>query len=98
MIYPNSLQLCLIDYDNQIMVLSNSDQLKVSSITPGASLMGIDNAVTFNGTALLDNIGFVYHPGAQNVEYKISSSQIDSVKTSYLDLLTNDIITINFRF
>ena len=80
------------------MVLSNSDQLKVSSITPGASLMGIDNAVTVNGTALLDNIGFVYDPGAQNVEYKISSSQIDSVKTSYLDLPTNDTITINFRF
>ena len=80
------------------MVLSNSDQLKVSSITSDASLMGIDNAITVNGTALIESIDFVYHPGAQNVEYKISSSQIDSVRTSYLDLLTNDTITITFRF
>ena len=96
--YPDTIKLLLVDYDNQTMNLVNSNQIKISAITSGARLLGIDSASLVNGEAEFDNLQFVYTPGQANIQYIATCNQIDSNKVSYLDLLTNDTINVSFRY
>ena len=96
--YSGTLKLSIVDYDNQVMNLVNTSQIKITPITQGALLKGIDSSTLTMGQTEFDNLQFEYHPGATNVEYVVSCDLIDSDKTAYLDLPTNDRITVSFRY
>ena len=99
LVYSETVKLLLVDFDNQEMNLVNDNQIKISPITNGARLLGIDSASLRMGKAEFDNnLQFAYIPGQENVQYRLSCSLIDSNKVSYLNLPTNDTINVSFRY
>ena len=93
-----SLELCLVDFDNQVMVLVDSSNIKISNVTSNARLVGISEALADNGKSTFNDIGFVYAPGAQNIQFEASSIEIDQSKVEHLDLPTNNSISVSFTF
>ena len=96
--YSENIALRLVDYDGQTMNLVNNSQIKISPITDNARMLGIDSASLVNGEAEFDNLQFVYIPGQQDIQYIATCNLIDSNKVSYLDLPTNDTISVSFRY
>ena len=96
--YPETVALRLVDYDGQTMNLVDNSQIKISPITENARMLGIDSASLVNGEAEFDNLQFVYIPGETNIEYIATCKLIDSKKVSYLNLPTNDTISVSFRY
>ena len=96
--YSGTVRLSIIDYDNQVMNLVNSSQIKITPATEGAALKGTDSSTLVMGQTEFDNLQFEHYPGASNTQYLASCKLIDSDKTAYLDLPTNDTITVSFRF
>ena len=80
------------------MNLVNSSLIKITPANEGAQLKGTDSSTLVNGKTEFDNLQFESYPGATNVEYIASCDLIDSDKVSYLDLPTNDTITVSFRY
>ena len=92
------LKLALVDYDDQIMVLSNSTKISIVNFDNSSSVIGTSEMVTTQGVAQFDNIGFISTPGLTNVMFESSSEDIDNHKVSRLDLAINNTITVNFRY
>ena len=99
------IEVILIDYDNQTMVLENSQIVKITPVTINATISGIDSAKFIAGVAVLDNFALVSRPGQSGVEYEITTNAIDpDIIPSVVDkrnLQSSDyqtIITSNFRF
>ena len=92
------LKLGLVDYDDQIMVISNSSKISITNIDNSSSVIGTSEMVTTQGVAQFDNIGFVNMPGSTNVMFNASSEDIDNHKVSRLDLAIDNTITVNFRY
>ena len=98
MVYSETLKFLLVDYDGQTMNLVNNSQIKISPVTSGASLKGVDYSILINGEAIFDTLQFVYAPGQDNVQFLATCDLIDSDKVSYLSLPTNDSIDVSFRY
>ena len=96
--YSETVKLLLVDYDNQIMNLVDSSLIKISSLTTGARMSGIDSNTLKSGEAEFDNLQFIYTPGQPNIQYLASCNLIDNDKVSYLNLSTNDTINVSFRY
>ena len=93
-----SLQLCLVDFDNQVMVLVDSSNIKISTVNNDTKVVGISEVLADNGMSTFDDIGFVYAPGAQNIQFEATSIEIDQSKVEHLDLPTDNSISVSFRF
>ena len=96
--YPDTINLTIVDLDNQVMNLLSSGQIKIVGITNGASVRGIDSSLLNNGVAQFDNIQFIHMPGQSNINYKAVSNLIDSNKVRYLDVPTDNTISVSFRY
>jgi hypothetical protein len=96
--YPEELEFRLIDYDNQTIVLANTGQIKIVPVSSNATVSGIDAAKITLGAAIFDDLAFNYRPGVNSIKFKATSAFIDSKKTSYLVLPTDNSITVNFRY
>ena len=96
--YDAIVRLLLVDYDNQVMNLENTSQIKILPVTQDAKLKGVDSSALIMGVAEFDGLQFEYYPGATNVEYFATSDLIDQTKVGYLDLPTNNTITVSFRY
>ena len=92
------LKLALVDYDDQIMVLSNSTKISIINTDNSSSVIGTSEMVTTQGVAQFDNIGFISMPGSSNVMFESSSEDIDNDKVSKLDLAIDNTITVDFRY
>jgi hypothetical protein len=90
----------LIDYEDQVMVLNNVDQIK---ITPrnvsNSSIGGVNLVLMQNGVASFDNLVATAKYGSQNVKYQASSKAISSEKISqvYGSVISDNLIIFNFR-
>ena len=96
--YSTTLKLSIVDYDDQVMNLVNSSLIKITPVSEGALIKGTDSSTLVMGQTEFDNLQFEHYPGATDTEYLASCDLIDSDKTAYLDLKTNDTITVSFRF
>ena len=96
--YDAIVRLLLVDYDNQVMNLENTSQIKILPVTQDAKLKGFDSSALTMGVAEFDGLQFEYYPGATNVKYIATSDLIDLTKVGYLDLPTNNTITVSFRY
>lgn len=92
------LQLAIVDVDNQVMNLMDIGTVKIREVTDQAETTGITEARIIQGVAEFDDIGFTYSPGATNIQFEATSSEIDAIKTETIDLTTDDSITVDFRF
>ena len=96
--YPDTINLTIVDLDNQVMNLLNYGQIKIIGVTDGALVRGIDSSRLNNGIAQFESIQFVHRPGQSNTIYRAVSYLIDSNKVKYLDLPTDNTISVSFRY
>ena len=96
--YSHQLNLTIVDYDNQVMNLLSNSQVKIVAVTNNASVKGIDSSKLIGGVAEFDNIQFVYRPGHSNTTYLAISNLIDANKVSYIDVPTDNTISVSFRY
>ena len=80
------------------MNLVNTSQIKITPVTEGAELKGTDSSTPVMGKTEFDNLQFEHYPGAVDTIFLASCNLIDSDKTAYLELPTNDTITVSFRY
>ena len=100
-IYPQTLYFGLYDYDDQILVIENINQIIISAIDTQTSSVSGFNAQKLNqGIAEFDNIAFVATPGSTNILYQASSKAIDDDKIQQVfgQPISDNTININFRY
>jgi hypothetical protein len=99
--YNDTLVFSLLDYDNQVMVLENDDQILINPVNrTEASIMGTSYALLRNGTASFTSLVASAKPGMNNVIFQASSKAIDStkIKNVFGAALSNNSIKMNFRY
>ena len=99
--YGQTLTFGLYDYDDQVMVLDNSDQLTISAInTQSSSISGINVGLLNQGVTSFDNLRFISAPGSTNVHYRISSKVIDSdkIQNVFGQSISDNNIYVDFRY
>lgn len=95
-----ALNLALFDHDNQTAVLDNVSQIEVRAVQPDTAVSGTTSVKVTAGVASFAEMKFTFKPGAQNVQYGLSSDGLDFTKiikqygSSYI--IRN--ITVNFRY
>ena len=94
----SSLHLVLVDIDDQIMVLVDSSNIKISAIDNSSEVIGTSEVRANDGLAVFDDIGFLYRPGSENISFVVNSTEIDQNKVQHLVLPTNDSIHVSFRY
>ena len=95
------LKFSLKDYDDQIMVLNNIDQIRINPTQPDlSSIKGVNSRILVKGIATFDEFTAVAEPGSSNIQFKVSSKAINDVKVNavYGNNIPNSILTINFRY
>ena len=80
LVYNETLQFTLVDYDNQVMNLENENTLKITAISENASISGTDYTKLAGGVGSFSSLTFVAKAGMDNVQYQVTSKAIDSSK------------------
>ena len=91
----------MYDYDDQILVIENINQIIISAIDTQTSSVSGFNAQKLNqGIAEFDNIAFVATPGSTSILYQASSKAIDDDKIQQVfgQSISDNTININFRY
>ena len=99
--YNETLKLVVRDYDNQIMVLNDQNQIIITSVDSSKSQVGGFNSASLNqGKAEFDNFVVIAEPGSEGIMVLTSSKAIDSAKIMEVfgDVISNNTMKINFRF
>jgi hypothetical protein len=100
-VLPYSLELVLVDYDNQVMILDSSSQVSIKSIDTLINyVLGTNAALLNNGLAKFKDLNFAGITGSQNQKFQASSTAIDKVKIqkAFGTQISENYIIINFRF
>ena len=100
-VHNEELKFALRDFDDQVMVLNDVDQITVASLqTDISSIQGVNSKVLVNGISTFDEFISITDPGSTNVEFKLTSKAIDSDKVKdVLGLNVSDnILSIDFRY
>ena len=98
--YENELELSLRDYDDQIMVLDNENQIILNPADRSiATVKGFNSAALKKGVALFDNFIVTAEPGSTGVQVIASSKAIDRNKIiTIFGSLSDNIIEADMRF
>ena len=98
--YESPIQLSLVDFDEQVMILNNINQILISSINRNLiSLKGVSTALVRNGIATFTNVIANAVPGSSNIFLQASSKAIDSSKVKEVYKTVNEnLISVNFRY
>jgi predicted outer membrane repeat protein len=98
--YEKNVKFVLLDYDNQVMVLNNVNQITITPVdTSISSIGGVNSVLLKSGIATFDNLVATAKYGSKNIKYQVASKAINSVKINqvYGSTIGNNILTFNFR-
>ena len=95
-----ALNLALFDHDNQIAVLDNVSQIEIKPTQANTTVSGTTAVKVTNGVAKFSEMKFTATPGAQNVQYSLTSDGLDLTKImkQYGEDFEAQSIVVNFRF
>ena len=99
--YSNAFTLVLRDYDNQVMVLNNANQISLFSSDSSIELVsGVNSVVLKNGTATFNDLTIAAQPGRQNVMFRATSKAINSFKVAavYGRSTKESLVKLDFRY
>jgi hypothetical protein len=90
--------LALLDYDNQIMVLNDVNQISIVPVDQ-VTIEGTNSILMDQGVAYFDNLIAIAIPGSSSVRIKATSKAIDSSKIQniYGTSISENILYLNFR-
>jgi predicted outer membrane repeat protein len=75
------LNLKLVDFDNQTIVLDNSTQIFIQAINfSQAAVKGFNAEILNQGVASFDDILFIAPPGSKNIKFSVICKAIDAEK------------------
>ena len=100
-VYKETLKLSVRDYDNQIMVMNNQNQIILTAVNNTVAKVGGFNSIGLQkGTAEFNNFIVEAEPGAKNIKVAASSKAIDQTKITSIfgNLISDNTIEINFRY
>jgi hypothetical protein len=95
-----TFSLELLDYDNQVMVLNNINQIAISSVNLSeATIQGTNAALLKEGVGKFDLLKSLAVPGTRGAKMRASSKAINSAKIIqvYGSIISENLITFNFR-
>jgi hypothetical protein len=75
--YTKGIELSLVDYDDQKMVLDNDSTIKITPSSANSSISGIDYAKVTAGVANFDELIFESRAGTSGKIYTLNSAAID---------------------
>lgn len=99
-VIPQTLNFELLDYNNQVMVLNNINQIVISAVnTNVSSVSGTYSELLKNGIASFDSLKAIAVPGSSGVMYRATSKAIDTekLKSIYGANVNQNLISFNFR-
>lgn len=99
--YHDTLSLGLYDYDDQVAVLENEDQITINPVDRDiSSISGTNAALLNNGIGKFENLIFISKPGSGNILYQASSKAIDRtiISSIFGSQVSNNTLKVNFRF
>ena len=98
--YEQDLKLTLRDYDDQVMILDNENQIILTAQNSNeATVKGFNSAILRQGIATFDNFIVSAKPGSQGVNVVASSKAIDRNKqNSVFGSISDNIIETNIRY
>lgn len=79
-IYPETIKLSVVDFDNQIATDIVSGTISINSVTGDASTLGRSSEGIVKGVAVFEEIIFVSKPGSKNVTFSVSTNSIQRSK------------------
>ena len=100
-VYEETLNLGLYDYDDQIMLLDSSNQIAISAInTQTSSISGTSTGLLSEGKVGFDSLIFVSSPGNPNVQYRATSKALDNnmITEVFGQSISDNDIYVNFRY
>ena len=99
--YDQTLEFGLFDYDDQVMILNSQDQVTISATdSQSSSVSGINSGLLNQGMTSFDSLVFVSASGTSNVLYDVRSKAIDSrkVRDVFGQTINDTTISVNFRY
>jgi hypothetical protein len=99
-VIPQTLYFELLDYDNQVMVLNNINQIVITPVNANiSSVSGTNSELLKNGVASFDSLKAIAVPGSSGVMYRATSKAIDTQKLNeiYGSNVNQNLISFNFR-
>ena len=89
----------LLDFDNQVMILNNENQITISAMNRSqASVSGANSRQLDSGVATFDSFIAIGDPGSKGVKFQASSKSISNAKVTQVHGTAFDnLIDINFR-
>ena len=100
-VYNETLSFGLYDFDNQVMVLDNSNQIVISVIdTQTSSVSGTNAGLLRQGIASFQNLIFISTPGSTGILYRATSKAIDvdKIQNVFGQQISENNINVDFRF
>ena len=98
--YGQDLKLTLRDFDDQVMVLDNENQIILTSQNSDeATVKGFNSAILRQGVATFDNFILSAKPGSQGINVVASSKAIDrNTINTVFGKISDNIIKANLRY
>jgi hypothetical protein len=96
-----AINLALLDYDNQVMVLDETSQILFAPQNSSASsISGTNSELVRNGISAFDGLIATAHPGDADVVFVASSKSIDHVKVAQVfgSEVSESLIKLDFRY
>ncbi|CAI2368858.1 unnamed protein product [Moneuplotes crassus] len=97
----SSIQLALLDYDDQVLNLANEDQVGIFAYpNSNSTVAGINSFVFHSGIATVERIIFSHKPGEENIMFYATTKAVDNKKVSaaFPGQDFNNNISVDFRF
>jgi hypothetical protein len=99
-VIPQTLYFDLLDYDNQVMVLNNINQIVITPVNANiSSVSGTNSELLRKGVASFDSLKAIAVPGSSGVMYRATSKAIETQKLNeiYGSNVNQNLISFNFR-
>jgi len=99
--YNESMHLALRDYEDQVMVLENINQISLFSVNSSESTVkGFNSASLKSGVAEFDNFIVSAEPGSEGIEVRATSKAIDDAKVANVfgTSIGSSIISVTLRY
>ena len=94
----SSLNLALVDFDDQIMNLVSTSNIKIVGVDSNTEVIGISEVRATEGMSNFTDVSFINFPGAENVKFMASSLEIDQNKAQHYVFPTDNSISVTFRY
>jgi len=97
----DQIQYKLVDKDGLVITTDSDSVISIAPESLGNKVIGNTDVTVVNGVATFSDITFISSPGAKNIKYTVSSSNIDQTKISQAFGMTlsqtTQTVTLDFR-